>query len=283
MKILLRLFIYLLLTQDVGACTQAINTDRITVAGGSVTEILFFLGMEKHIVAADITSNYPPEAKKLPSIGYVRNLSAEGILSLSPTVIIGEDDMGPAEVVTQIKAAGVGILMVDEEHSAGGIINKIRCVADIVGVRAGAETLIIDKLMPKINQLEALASINRAERPRVLFILGMQNGSPIVAGRRVSASGLIAMLGGINIMDAFEGWKPASPEAIVQAAPDVILISDRGLAGFGDLADLKKHPALRYTPAIKNSKVIVMDGMEMLGFGPRTLDAAIDLAQEITR
>ena len=65
------------------------------MAGGSIAEILYFLNMDEHIVAVDVTTNYPPETKSLPSIGYVRNLSAEGILSLSPTVIIGEDDMGP--------------------------------------------------------------------------------------------------------------------------------------------------------------------------------------------
>jgi iron complex transport system substrate-binding protein len=283
MKILLRLFTCLLLTPDVSACTQASNIGRITVAGGSITEILYFLDMEKHIVAADITSNYPPETEHLPSIGYVRNLSAEGILSLNPTVIIGEDDMGPEEVVSQIKAAGIEVLLVGEEHSASGIIKKIHCVADILGKRPRAEQLINDRLTPKIKYLKALTASKRAKQPRILFILGMQNGSPIVAGRGVSAAGLIAMLGGINTMDSFDGWKPASPEAILQAAPDVILISHRGLSGFGDLSDLKKHPALRFTPAVQNSKVIVMDGMKMLGFGPRTLAAAVDLAEEIGR
>jgi iron complex transport system substrate-binding protein len=239
--------------------------------------------MEKHIVAVDTTSNYPPDTEHLPSIGYVRNLSAEGILSLSPTVVIGEDDMGPQEVVSQVKAGGVEVLLVGEEHSTSGIVKKIHCVADMVGKRLKAEQLINDRLMPKITQLKILAASMSAEQPKILVILGMQNGSPIVAGRGVSAAGLITMLGGINTMDAIDGWKPASPEAILQAAPDVILISHRGLAGFGDLSDLKKHPALRFTPAVKNSNVIVMDGMEMLGFGPRTLAAAAELAQELTR
>ena len=281
MKILLLLFTCLLLIPKVGACPQASNTSRITVAGGSIAEILYFLNMEEHIVAVDITSNYPPEAKELPSIGYVRNLSAEGILSLSPTLVIGEDDMGPSEVLTQIKGTGVEIIVVEEKHSAAGIIEKIECVADIIGRRVSAGDIIRKQLLPKIVQLEALTSESKKNPMKILFILGMQGGSPIVAGRDVSADGLITMIGGINTMSSFDGWKPAGAEAIIEAAPDVILISTRGVTGFGGIDDLKQHPALRFTPAAINDKIFAMDGMEMLGFGPRTLSAALSLAEKI--
>jgi iron complex transport system substrate-binding protein len=281
MKILLLLLTCLLLTPKVGACPLASNTARITVAGGSLAEILYFLDMEEHIVAVDITSSYPPKAKELPSIGYVRNLSAEGILSLSPTVVIGEDDMGPSEVLAQIKGTGVEIIIVEEKHSATGIIEKIECVADIVGRRDSANDLITQHLLPKIARLDALVSKSKENPMKILFILGMQGGSPLSAGRGVSADGLITMIGGINTMSSFEGWKPVGTEAIIEAAPDVILISTRGLTGFGDIDDLKKHPAFRFTPAAINHKIFAMDGMEMLGFGPRTLSAAVSLAKKI--
>ena len=283
MKILFLLFVCFLISPTAIACNPASDLSRITVAGGSIAEILYFLNMDEHIVAVDVTTNYPPEAKSLPSIGYVRNLSAEGILSLSPTVIIGEDDMGPKEVITQIKATGVEVLLVEEEHSANGIIDKINCVADIVGKRFFAEQIIAKQLMPKIQHLEDISAQGSNEKLKILFILGMQSGSPIVAGRGVSADGFINMLGGLNTMDSFEGWKPANSEAIIKAAPDVILISNRGLSGFGGLSDLKQHPALKFTPAIKNDRVYAMDGMEMLGFGPRTLSAAAVLADKIAR
>ena len=281
MKILFLLFVCFLVTPTAIACNPASDLSRITAAGGSISEILYLLNMDKHIVAVDVTSNYPPEAKSLPSIGYVRNLSAEGILSLSPTVIIGENDMGPKEVIAQIKGTGVEVLVVGEEPSASGIIEKINCVADIVGKRALSEQIIADQLIPKIQRLEDIAANRGTERPKILFILGMQSGSPIVAGRGVSADGFINMLGGINTMGSFEGWKPANSEAIIQAAPDVILISNRGLSGFGDLSDLKQHPALQFTPAVKNNRVYAMDGMQMLGFGPRTLSTAVVLADKI--
>ena len=80
-------------------CSKAKDTSRIVVAGGAITEILFFLNESKNIVAVDTTSNYPEDAKNYPSIGYVRALSAEGVLSLNPTLIIGENDMGPENVL----------------------------------------------------------------------------------------------------------------------------------------------------------------------------------------
>ena len=230
----------------------------------------------------DVTSNYPTEAKELPSIGYVRALSAEGILSLNPSVIIGEDDMGPLEVIDQIKKSGVPIVAIAENHSIEGIIEKVRCVATIIGKSEHAEEILREKVYPKISKLRVHTSEKlRVSRKKVLFILGMQSGSPLVAGKAVSADGFISMIGGENSMNDFEGWKPVSTEAIIKAAPDIILISNRGLAAVGDKEDLRNHPALKLTPAARNNEIYAMDGMEMLGFGPRTINAALELSKKI--
>ena len=87
-------------------CMAAKDPSKLSIAGGSLTEIVYLLGAEKQIVAVDVTSNYPPKARALPSIGYVRNLSAEGILSLDPTLVLGEDDMAPAHGVDAIRRHG---------------------------------------------------------------------------------------------------------------------------------------------------------------------------------
>ena len=230
----------------------------------------------------DVTSNYPTEAKELPSIGYVRALSAEGILSLNPSVIIGEDDMGPIEVIDQIKKSGVPIVAIAEDHSIEGIIEKVRCVATIIGKSEHAEEILREKVYPKISKLRVHTSEKlRVSRKKVLFILGMQSGSPLVAGKAVSADGFISMIGGENSMNDFEGWKPVSTEAIIKASPDIILISKRGLAAVGDKKDLRNHPALKLTPAARNNEIYAMDGMEMLGFGPRTINAALELSKKI--
>ena len=270
-----------LMTGQSFACDSSADSSRIAIGGGSITEILYFLGDEEKIVAVDVTSNYPESAKSLPSIGYVRNLSTEGILSLSPTLVIGEDDMGPAEVIAQIKNTGIDIISVEEQHTSRGILAKIRCVANVLGSQEKAESLIQEKLLPVIQRLETQAEQVERRRQSVLFILSMNAGSPIVAGNNVSANGLIEMLGARNSMVSFDGWKPANIEAIVSAAPDVILISSRGLEGIGDLSELRNHPTLRLTPAAQTGKIFAMDGMALLGFGPRTLSTALTLAEKI--
>ena len=112
-------------------CETASNTEKVVVAGGSLTEIMYYLGLQQKIVALDVTSSYPKEAKKLPSIGYVRALSTEGVLSLDPTLVIGENDMGPENVVEQIKRTNIDLRIIPETHSAEGIKSKVLCLGAI--------------------------------------------------------------------------------------------------------------------------------------------------------
>ena len=272
---------FLSMAQSKQECFPANDSTRVTAAGGSITEIIYFLEANDKLVAVDVTSNYPEEASIFPSIGYVRALSAEGILSLNPSIIIGEDDMGPAEVIEQIKESEVEIITVEEDHSITGILNKVNCVAAIIDKEKYALELIERELLPQIRQLKSTYSKISNDSPKILFILGLQGGSPLVAGKGVSADGFIKMVGGTNSMADFEGWKPASTESILNAAPDVILISNRGLSGIGTIEELKDHPAIKLTPAAKNNKIFAMDGLKMLGVGPRTLGAALDLAHKI--
>ena len=262
------------------ACETAIDASRITVAGGSITEILFMLEMEKNIVAVDTTSNYPAIAEDMPSIGYVRNVSAEGVLSLTPTVIIGEHDMGPPETLAQLKNSGIEHFVVEEVHTSEGIIDKFLCVARIIGRETMAREIVQEKLLVEINLLGKLIAKRAGPPPRVLFVLSMRSGFPIVGGQGVSADGFISMFGGVNSVK-FEGWKPVGPEAIISADPDMIVITQRGLTNYGTLKEFKNHPYLRLTKAAKNNNILAMDGMEMLGFGPRTIDAAVAVAKQL--
>jgi iron complex transport system substrate-binding protein len=120
--------------QGVAACPVPANdASRLAISGGSLTEIVYLLGADAQIVAVDRTSNYPVAATKLPSIGYVRNLSAEGILSVEPTLILAEDDTGPPIVLEQLRKTGVEIAVVPEQMDGLGIIAKVECVARIIG------------------------------------------------------------------------------------------------------------------------------------------------------
>ncbi len=271
-NLLLLLSVFVIST---GACEKALDSSRITSAGGSITEILYFLNAQENLVAIDVTSNFPEEATELPSIGYVRQLSAEGVLSLDPTIIIGENDMGPPSVMEQIKRTNVEIQIIPEDHSILGIKEKIKCIAKIIG--KNPNPILENKLTPKINELNALTTGNQTKK--IIYILGMQSGSPLIAGANTSGNGLIKISGGVNPLDSFEGWKPVGTESIIEAAPDLIIISERGLRGFGSMEDLRNHPALYLTPASKNNKIVSIDGMASLGFGPRTIDSAIKISK----
>ena len=141
-------------SQNIDLCNRADNSSKIVVAGGSITEILFLLEKQKQIVALDVTSNYPNETKNYPSIGYVRNLSTEGVMSMSPELILAEDDIGPPSVVNQIKSLGVDFRIIEEEASSDGVIEKIRCISKIVDKEKEAEKIINNKFKNKRKKLE---------------------------------------------------------------------------------------------------------------------------------
>ena len=263
------------------ACNVAANSEKVVVAGGSLTEIMYFLGLQKKIVALDVTSSYPKEAKKLPSIGYVRALSTEGVLSLSPTLVIGENDMGPENVVQQIKRTNIDLRIIPETHSAEGIKQKVLCLGSIFDLENKTRKKVEEQLNPLINELEGIRTKNKRLQKRILLILSMQGTSPIVAGIGTAGDGFIKMTGASNAIKEFEGWKPVSPESLIQANPDYILITSRGMKSFKSVNELIKQPALSLTSAAKNRNVIDVNGMAMLGFGPRGIQTALEVARKI--
>ena len=263
------------------SCEEAINKSRIIVAGGSLTEIIYFLNEQEKLVAVDITSNYPKKATELPSIGYVRSLSTEGVLSLNPNLILGEEDMGPPLVVEQIKNTGVDLRVIQEDYSLDSITGKILCVGKILGVTEKATKLIKSKLQKNIDNLINVNLDKVNINKKVMIILGMDGTSPMVAGRQTSGNGFIGMIGATNIMNSFEGWKPVSAESILVENPDLIIITNRGLNNFGTIEKLAKHPSLAFTNAAQNLNILAIDGMSLLGFGPRTIEVANTVAEKL--
>ena len=260
-------------------CNEASDSSRTVIAGGSLTEITYFLEQENKLIAVDVTSNYPKKTRELDSIGYVRALSTEGLLSLSPTLILGEDDMGPPLVIDQLALTGVDIRIVPEEQTSEGILSKIRCLSSILGVSRSFQDQKISLLAKDVNKLKKTASKNSKNPKRVMLILNMQGTSPIVAGRNTSGDSFIKMTGAKNVVTSFEGWKPVNSEAIISYNPDYILITERGMGSFADIESLSKEPSLKFTAAAKNKNILSEDGMAMLGFGVRTLGTALNFSK----
>jgi len=262
-------------------CLEALDPTNIVVAGGSITEILYFIEQENRIIGVDVTSNYPKEAKKLPSIGYVRSLSTEGILSLNPKLILGENDMGPPLVVNQLKEINMDLRIIPEEQTSYGIVDKIKCVASILGCIDSADIRVTNDLMPTIMELETLVDLNESNKKNVMLILSMQGTSPIVAGRGTSGDNFIKMAGAKNVFDSFDGWKPVSEESIINVNPEFFIIPSRDMHKGSNVKNLTTNPIFINTEAGADKNFIFEDSMAMLGFGPRTIDIALKVAKKL--
>jgi iron complex transport system substrate-binding protein len=262
-----------------GRLVRIENSKRIVSIGGAITEILYAMGLEERIVGVDITSIHPPQALQTkPNVGYMRQLSPEGVLGLGPTLVLANDGSGPKEAVAVLEAASVPFVRIPDHFTGDGIVERIRLVAAATGVPARGECLA-GKVLAGLAQLADLRK--GIDKPaRVVFILSFINGKPNVAGRGTAADGIIRLAGGVNAFADFEGYRMVSDEAIVAARPDAVLGMER--SNFSMTAEeVFRHPAFALTPAAARKSYISMNGLYLLGFGPRTAEAASDLAHAL--
>jgi iron complex transport system substrate-binding protein len=259
-----------------GPGTSNYDASRIVSIGGSITEILYALGLQQQVIAVDTTSLYPPSAlKEKPNVGYMRQLSAEGVLGLSPTLILAIEGSGPRDTVEVLERANVPFVTIPDKFTADGVIDKIHLVSADVGVPQRGDCLANSVR----RDMAALAKKQEqiSQKVRVAFILSLANGRPVVAGRGTAADGIITMASAANVFDDFDGYKPVSDESMVAARPDAVLVMDRGEHA-SSAETVFSEPGLALTPAAERKSLISMDGLYLLGFGPRTVRAARDLA-----
>lgn len=251
--------------------------DRVLSIGGSVSEIVYALRQEGRLVGRDTTSTFPAAVEALPDVGYMRALSPEGVLSVSPDLILMEAGAGPAETLATLEGAGVKIVTVPGADSPEGVLAKVQVVAAALGQEAkGAE--LAARIEAETAAALAKVAAQPGPKPRVLFILGNSGGRLTGAGSDTSAAAMIALAGGVNAIDGFAGYKALTDEAVAAAAPDIILAMEAS-EGPGMPGDdpLFAHTALAATPAGQAKRVVRMPGMFLLGFGPRTPDAILAL------
>ena len=277
---LIILILFLSISNAYAICEQSMSRSKIVVAGGSITEIVYFLGMEDKLVGVDITSNFPKEAKKLKSIGYLRNLSIEGILSLSPGLVLAEEDIGPPIIVNQLRKTSIDLRIIKEKNNLNGIHNKIVCISKILNTSLEDNKDYVE-LQKKLYRVRNLKKINSKKIKKILLILMMRGSSPVVAGKNTSGQGFIEMIGHENSMKNLNGWKPVSSEEIIKKNPDYIIITKRAFKNFSSLDQFLSVPGISSTLAAKKKNIIVKDGMSMLGFGPRTINVALDIDKKI--
>ncbi len=252
--------------------------ERIISAGSAVTELILALHAEQSLVAVDVTSQLP-EGQPLPKIGYHRRLSAEGLLALSPTKLIGSDEMGPAPVLQQLKSTGVDIEVVNTQANVDGLKARIDQIAAILNKSQEAQQLksLVDQ------QVQSLKANQPTEqKKKVLFLLIHEGRAANVAGTDTTPDAIIRLAGAINpAADKITAYKPLSSESMVEMQPDVILVSGRSFEKLGGPdAIIKMMPLLAATPAGQNKQIITIDGAALVGgLGLKSLAEAKRLNQ----
>ncbi len=250
---------------------------RIVSVGGALTETVFALGAGEKVLAVDSTSRFPAACATLPQIGYMRSLPTEGIVGINPDLLLLSGDAGPPEVVQVLRAARLPITQVSDGAGPDAAPGKARAVAAALGRdgEALARALAADWAM-----LDAPLAAARL-RPRVIFVLSLARGAPLVSGRGTHADAMITAAGGENPVRNFEGYRPLSAEAAAMLAPDGILMMDHALAEAGGPGPALNTPALAVTPAARHGRILAFDGAFLLNFGPRAAHARLALARAL--
>ncbi len=254
---------------------------RIVTLGGDVTEIVYALGQESRIVCDDQTSLYPLAATKLPRVGYLRTLAAEGVLSCKPDLIIASQDAGPPAAVTQLKGSGVAFVPVNNAHSPEAVAAKIATIAAALGVPDRGRDLQLRLRTALANIQTRLAAFK--DKPKAVFLMAQGPGGAMAAGRGTAADAMLSLAGAVNVAGGFDGYKPLTPEAAVALKPEVIIIADHAVQMLGGMEALQARPEIALTPAGKSKRIVAMDALLLLGFGPRTPEALTQLTVALHR
>ncbi len=248
---------------------------RVVTLGGAITETAFALGAGGEVVGTDLTSLYPPEAAALPRLGYVRQLGAEGVLSLRPGLVLASADAGPPAAIEQVQAAGVEVVRLEEVRDPDGALARIRAIGVALG-RAAAAGEVADGVGQGVAAVRG--GLPRGPAPRVLFLLSAGRAAPMAAGAGTAAEAMVVLAGGRNAVEGVRNYRALSAEAVIEAAPEVIVTTTDTLAGVGGAKGLLALPGIEGTPAALAGRVAAFDALALLGFGPRLGVALRDLA-----
>ena len=224
---------FLALCASLVLSTQALAAElpqRWVSAGGALSEWITALGGEARLVGVDTTSQHPASLKALPSVGYQRQLSAEGILSLRPDVLVGTEEMGPPPVLAQIRKAGVRVELFSSKAELPAVDENLRHLGQLLGAEQQASALAAD-YRQRLDALHANVKLAQAgqQAPGVLLLVGHAGAKPLIAGQGTAGDWLLSQAGGRNLA-AHQGYKNFSNETLAALDPDVIVFSDRALA-----------------------------------------------------
>ncbi|MCG6146411.1 heme/hemin ABC transporter substrate-binding protein [Leptospira bandrabouensis] len=243
--------------------TAAETNRRVISVNGTVTEIIYALNLENHLVAVDSTSYYPKQATSLPNVGYQRTLTTEGILNFKPTQVIGLESAGPPTTIQNLKDAGISIKLFVDDYKLETPNYRVLEIGKLFGKEKEAKALA-----KKIN--EQIQNLNlKKSNIKVLFIYSRNPSSVFISGTNTAAHVMIELSGAKNAVTEFSEYKPLTSEALVKANPDIILMPEKSALGFGGEKAIWEINGMEFTRAGKEKNLILVDDLLLLGFGPR--------------
>lgn len=269
-----RIFLSLLLTV-LGVNANAQQQRIISTDAGS-TDVLIALGNGTDLVGIDITSQLP-KTLKVPKLGYHRSLSAEGILSLNPDMIIGSENMGPPNTVAAIKKAQLTLLQLPTARNEHTLKDNIKAISDLIDKQAQAEPLLnhINQAMALVNQRQLAVDTS------VVFLLQMDGRGLRLAGTGTTGNDIISLLGGKNL-GHHNGYQSVSAEALLNLEPDVIIVASRDMSRSPIELLLQHFPLLQLTPAGQQQRIVAVDGRLLVaGISLAAIDALADVAKKL--
>lgn len=245
--------------------------ERVVSVSKQINEFLYAIGAEDDLVAVDLTSVYPPRIRELPTVGYHRALSAEGIISMKPTLFLTDGNVGPDAVLEQLKKVGIPIGVL----RPGRTVDSAQALLAHLGQRFHREQAadsVLAQWKEGMNQLWAdTAKWSSAETPRVLIMhFGQIVNNYLAVNRGSAADQMIRWAGGRNAIDSIGGMTRLTPELIARAAPDVIIATEVGFDRFGSVDKFKTLPGVGLTPAARSDHIYRIDEQEIMYYGPRT-------------
>jgi iron complex transport system substrate-binding protein len=254
---------------------------------GTLGATVFGLGLGDRLVGRDVSTGFPAAAK-LPLITVNgHQLNAEAILKLRPSVVVTDTTLGPWDVVLQLRASGVPVVVVDSKRSMDNVGGIVHDVANALGVPAAGEQLatrLTGEITAKKAEIAKLAPADPAKRLRTVFLyMRGQAGVYYMFGKGSGADSLISGLGAVDVASevGFEGMRPVNPEALAKAKPDVIMMMTKGLESVGGVDGVLKVPGVAQTPAGAHRRIVDMSDYQILGFGPLSAGVLDALARAL--
>jgi iron complex transport system substrate-binding protein len=264
-----------------GVAASVSDTSRIVTLSGDLTEFVYELGAGSAIVATDITTVHPEEAALLPKVGIGRFLSTEAVLAQNPTLVIGDTQTGPQSSIDQIRAAGVPVAILDTSTTFSSMYAKIAQLGEILNARTEAGALT-DQLRVKIAEAGA-ANPPSQEAPSVAYVYTRGPDVMLLFGNDMVTNPVISAAGArdAGALSGVVGSIPVTPEALIAAAPDIIVVPSEGLETLGGIDGLLAIPGIAQTPAGANGYILAYPEGDFLTLGPRVAESVAALTNDL--